>query len=163
MSGAADVHKAVASLWEDEGLDTKFKSYWSVADQTRFTSLNDGQAPPNQPFPYCVFESTSPDIVTRMSADGSNKRYVNDNPWTFFVYAKQTDVLTAKEFAIALANEILKVFGGHPTQAPASLPELDNGSIVIIQYRSDYGERQADDIHLWTVEYNIRTDVPVTV
>jgi len=35
--------------------------------------------------------------------------------------------------------------------------------VLIVQFQNDWGERQDDDVHKWTVEYNIRTDVPVAV
>ena len=161
--GGAGVHKAVASLWESSGLNTLFQSYWAVADRSLCTSLNDKEAAPNTPYPYTIFGARQPNIRTRMSGDGNRKKqHINDHPWTFEVFAGPAGTKSAKEMAAELAEEIMKVFGGHPVTEPQDLT-LDHGSVLIVQFQNDWGERQDDDVHKWTVEYNIRTDVPVAV
>jgi len=163
MIGGAAVHKAVATLWISSGLNTLLQAYWPVADRSLYTSLNDGEAAPKTPFPYTVFTARAANVRTRMSGDGANsKQHINDQPWLFEVHAGPNGSYSAKEFASLMAEEVMKVFGGHPTQSPQSLT-LDHGSVLIVQYQNDWGEREADDVHKWTVEYNIRTDVPVAV
>ena len=159
--GAADIHKAVAALWESSGLNTLFQSYWSTADRSLHASLNDGEASPGIPYPYCVFSGGKPNVRSRMSPTtlSSANRQEVEHPWTFDVYAKQTPTKSAKELASDLAAEILEVFGGHPTEEPSDL-SLDNGWVLNCQYQNDWGERQDDQVHKWTVEYNIRADVP---
>jgi len=161
--GGAAVHKAVASLWISSGLNELFQAHWAEADRSLYTSLNDGEAAPGTPFPYVVFTARAPNIVTRMSGEDASKQHVNDQPWTFEVYAGSSGTSSAKELAAVVAEEIIKVFGGHPTQAPTAFPDLDNGQVLIVQYQNDWGERQDDSVHKWTVEYNIRTDVPVAI
>ena len=162
MIGGAAVHKAVASLWISSGLNTLFQAYWAVVDRSLYTSLNDSEAAPGTPFPYAVFTARASNIVTRMSGEDASKQHINDQPWTFEVYAGPNGTSSAKEFASAMAEEIIKVFGGHPTESPQALT-LDHGSVLIVQYQNDWGERQDDSVHKWTVEYNIRTDVPVAI
>lgn len=159
----AGVHKAIAALWESGGLNTKFQAYWSVVDRSLHTSLNDGEAAPGTPFPYAVFTARAPNVSTRMTGDGAaSKQHINDQPWTFEVHAGPSGTSSAKEVAAAMAEEIMKVFGGHPTQSP-TLPALDVGAVLIVQCQNDWGERESDEVHRWTIEYNIRTDVPVAV
>ena len=162
MSGTADIHKAVATLWESSGLATTFQSYWSTADRSLHVSLNDGEASPKCPAPYCVFSGRKPNIASRMSptTDSTANRQIHDHPWTFDIHAKQTSLKSAKEMASDMAAEVLKVFGGHPTEEPTDLT-LDNGWVLNCQYQGDWGEREGDTNHKWTVEYNIRVDVPV--
>ena len=163
MTGSADVHKAVATLWESSGLNTLFQSYWAAADRSLYVSLNEGEAAPKTPWPFCVYEASANVVKTRMSGDGDHsKQHVNDQPWRFWVHAAQTTLKSAKEMAADMAEEIMKVFGGHPIQQPSGLT-LDNGQVLIVQYQSDYAERESDMVHKWTIEYNIRTDVPVAV
>ena len=166
--GSADVHKAAVSLWESSGLDTEFKSYWAVADRTRYMTLNDAEAAPGTPFPYAVFSAPQPSIRVRMTGRDGKKYHVNDQPWTFDVYAAETATKSAKEMASYLADEILKVFGGHPNEVPETADmELDHGAVLIVQYENDYEARQPraenGDVYQWTITYNIRTDVPVAV
>ena len=161
VAGAA-IHKAVATLWSSSGLNTLFQAYWPVADRSLYTSLNDGEAAPGTPFPYAVFTARAPNVRTRMSGEDASKQYINDQPWLFEVHAGPSGSSSAKEVAATVAEEIIKVFGGHPTQSPQSLT-LDHGRVLIVQYQNDWGERESDDVHKWMVEYNIRTDVPVAV
>jgi hypothetical protein len=160
--GQADIHKAVAALWASSGLNTAFQAFWSVADRSLHLSLNDGEASPACPFPYCVFSARMPNVLARMSPTtlSTANRQIHEHPWTFDVYAKAQSTKSAKEMAADMAAEILKVFGGHPTTEPDDLT-LDNGWVLISQYQGDWGERQSDEVHKWTVEYNIRADVPV--
>ena len=157
-----DLHKAVAALWGSSGLDAVFEAYWAVADRGSFEPLNEGAAAPGTPLPYAVFQSSKPTVRVRMSAGGSRKLYVTDCPWQFTVYAEKSGSSSAKEVASLLVEEILKVFGGHPTSGPTGLT-LDNGSVLIVQYQDDYCERIDEDVYQWTVSYNFRTDVPVMV
>ena len=161
--GTADLHKAVASLWVSSGLHAAFQAHWAVASRSLYPSLNDKEAAPKTPFPYCVFESNANVVKTRMSGEiDTQKQHVNDHPWRFWIHAAQTSTKSAKQMAADMAEEIMKVFGGHPTVEPQDMT-LDNGNLLIVQYQSDYGERESDTVHKWTVEYNIRTDVPVMV
>lgn len=162
MIGAADIHKAVATLWESSGLNTTFQSYWDVADRSLHVSLNDGEASPACPAPYCVFSARMPNVSSRMSPTTTTtaNRALIDHPWTFEIHAKQTALKSAKEMASDMAAEVIKVFGGHPTEEPQELA-LDNGWVLNCQYQGDWGEREGDTNHKWTIEYNIRADVPV--
>lgn len=163
MSGAVDIHEAVASLWESSELNTLFQSYWDADDRDYYPSLNDeGGAAPGTPFPYAVIGAPKPDIRIRMSSTANEKLVIKDQTWRFDVFAKQTAAKSAKEQASYLADEIMKVFGGHPTQSPTEMT-LDNGSIINVKYTGDYGVRVDNEIHQWTVEYTITTDVPIMV
>jgi len=161
VAGAA-IHEAVATLWGSSGLNTLFQAYWAAADRSLYTSLNDGEAAPKTPFPYTVFKARASNVKTRMSGEDASKQHINDQPWLFEVHAGPSGSSSAKEVAATVAEEIIKVFGGHPTQSPQSLT-LDHGQVLIVQYQNDWGEREDDDVHKWMVEYNIRTDVPVAI
>ena len=82
----------------------------------------------------------------------------------FRIHAREiaSDVRTAKGIASDLAEEIMKVFGGHPTVAPIGLT-LDNGHCLQSQYQNDYSVREGEDNFQWIVSYIFRVDVPVKV
>ena len=166
--GSASIHKAVAELWESSGLNDLFKSYWTVAERLRYLPLNDAEAAPGTPFPYAVFSAEKPSTRARMTGLENKKQHVVDQAWTFDIYAAETSIKSAKEMAVELSEEVLKIFGGHPTEQPEIADmELDNGSVLLVQYDNDYGARQPrsenGDVYQWTTGYNIRTDVPVAV
>ena len=165
MSGSADLHKAIAALWISSGLDALFQAKWNEADRSKYATLNDAEAAPGTPFPYTVFEAAQPSTDIRMSGRARKQKYhVDDQTWTFSVYAIPEESKSSKVVASELGDEILKVFGGHPTEEPQTGGmELDNGSVLLVQYQYDHFERQADNVWKWSVEYKIKTDKPVMV
>lgn len=164
MSGSVDLNKAVAALWLVSGLDELIKSYWSVASASLYPTLSEAEAAPGTPMPFATFAAAQPSVDTRMSAAGRRKQHIRSQTWTFDLYTTQTDDKSAKEVAAEIADEILQVFGGHPSETPSAMDmELDNGQVLNVQYQSDHYERQGDTAYLWQVSYSIKTDVPAMV
>jgi hypothetical protein len=163
--GVADIHQAVYATWLASGLDAKFTALWpsgvTVAD---YTVLNDQEASPNQPWPYCVFSQTIVSVTDRMSGGTNHLRQIHDVPWEFHVHAKLVDgdARSGKQIAAYLVEEMMKVYGGHPTSQPTA-PTLDNGNFLIAQYQSDYVIREGEDEWQWLLNYILRVDVPVRV
>lgn len=164
MPGASELEKAIKTAWESTGLNTLFEGYWSGGDRSNFESLNDTEAAPGTPFPYCVFETTAASVVGRMSGTDCLKYQTVDVPWTFKIYAKQTNSYSAKTVAITLAEQVLKYFGGHPNPAntPISL-EMDNNGFLIVQWERDFGMPKGEEEYLWVIEYTIKLDMPIAV
>lgn len=163
---SADIHKAIRRVWTLSDLSDDFTQYWSEIDRSEFTALNDWEASPSQPFPYCVFEQSEGTIVTRMSGHTKNERHeIRDVPWMFRIHARQVGTAveeSAKEIAASLAERIIEEYGGHPTETVEHLPVLDNGSILLLQYLSDVGIRTGEEEYKWQINYNVRVDVPVS-
>jgi hypothetical protein len=156
--GSADLMNAVSAAWTASGLDALF-----VALGGAQPVLNDQEARPGQAFPYCVLDQLSGPVKTRMSGAGAAKRAIRDVGMRFNVHAKTVagDGRKASAIAAYLAEEVMKVFGGHPTTATSAAITLDNGHHLITQYQDDFGIRTGDDEHQWVVVYNHRVDVPV--
>ena len=167
---AADLCKAVNAVWDASALDATFKGLWAPSVvEADWEVLHDGSgfaegASAGQPFPYVVFDQPGGGTTDRMSSKGAFVREIRDMPFTFRVHARAIagDVRTAKQVAADLAEEVMKVFGGHPVTHPAGLT-LDNGNFLITRYVNDYGVRTGEDEHLWTIAYSFRIDVPVSV
>lgn len=152
---------AIVTAWNAADLDNDFTALWesSVTD-SEYTALNDTEAAPTQPFPYCVYEQAPGGVDTRMSGHDATERHeIRNIPITFNVHARTRDGdgRTAKEIAATLAEEITKVFGGHPTQAPAELT-VDNGGALPTQYITDYGVKTDDNEYQWVINYLFRID-----
>ena len=164
MIGTAGLAKAINTVWETSGLNAKFKALWSSVS-SEFLVLNDQEASPDQLWPYCVFE-IGPGITTdRMSGESDKSLWeIHDVPVTFNVHAMLVsgDSRTAKEIAAYLIEEIMKVFGGHPTTHPTPVV-LDNGNFLITQYQNENCVRTGDNEYSWMVSYLFRLDVPVAV
>jgi hypothetical protein len=162
VSGA-DIAKAVNSLWNSSDLDDQFTAFWTATEIASDTVLNDGEATPGNAFPYCVFTVDPGSTITRMSSSTENrKRQTRQVPLIFHVHAQPEGALTAKEVAANMAEEILKIYGGHPTVVPTDLV-LDNGNFLISQIITDYGVRTEDDVYQWVINYMLVVDVPVAV
>ena len=161
---SAQLHEAIQSLWTSSGLDAKFTAFWSAGNITEFPAvLHDAEAAPGNPFPYCVFNVLPATTTARMSGhDSLEKHEIRDTPIEFRIYTKDGSVLTAKRIAADLAEELLQVFGGHPTVVPTDMT-MTNGFVLINQYQNDYGVRTGDTEHLWIVTYLARLDVPMMV
>lgn len=162
---AADLAKAVNAAWDASSLDSLFRALWaSSADASEFPVLHDQLAGGGQPFPYCVFEQSASSTSDKMSHDATTLQEIRDVPFNFRVHAREigSDSRSPKEIAAYLAEEVMKVFGAHPTQSPAALT-LDHGNFLISIYENDYGLRTGEDNYQWVVSYLFRVDVPVAV
>lgn len=165
--GQADIAKAVVSVWNNNGLNAVFKSHWLAANRSEFAVLCDGEGESGHPFPYCVFGIGGGKTQSRMTGRASTTTHqeLRDIPLQFKVYARETGGnRSPKELASDLAEEIMKIFGGHPTVAP-KLDDfaLDNGAILINQYQMDFSVREDEQIWGWVIKYIIKSDVPVRI
>lgn len=161
---SASLHKAIIKVWNNSTLDSIFQAlYKSGVESSEFSVLNDQEASPEQPFPYCVFEQSPGSVEGRMSGSGSCLYEIRDIPWEFRIHARRIsgNSKTPKGLSAYLAEEVMKVFGGHPAVKPTSL-SLDSGSHLTTIYQNDYGIRTGDNEYQWNVLYIFRLDVSVT-
>src|SRR3990167_4546854 len=98
---AVDLHQAIVTVWEASTLNTQFKAYWPAANQSEFAVLNDQEASPAQPFPYCVFNQDQGSTTGRMTGAATAGRIeIHEIPWEFHVHAKaHTSAKSAKKIA----------------------------------------------------------------
>jgi hypothetical protein len=163
MSGNVDLHKAIVSVWDSQNLDSNFTTYWDSGETSLSLVLHDGTATPGQPMPYCVLEIGPSFTMVRMSSGAETINEVRDVPVRFIVHMRQKTSVTSKspkQVVSELVNEIMKVFGGHPTVKPQSL-NLDNGCHLVTTYENDYGVRTGEDEYSWLLAYRVKVDVPV--
>jgi hypothetical protein len=161
--GTADFQKALNTAWSNSALNAVFKALWPDPTAEQYVVLHDQEATPGQPRPYCVIDTLSPSVATRMSGGVDSNYEVRDILLTLNIFAekKAGESRSVKELAAYLAEEVMKVFGGHPTVKPTAVIALDNGGVLPLLYQTDYGTRINDDIWQWTITYLARTDVPV--
>jgi hypothetical protein len=140
--GTADLWTALVTAWNGSSIDSLFRTLWDSTVEANYQSLSDKIAEPKQPFPYCVVEVMKPHIVTRMTGDEDTKRHIREVMITFRVWAVKiaNDARSAKMMAADLAEEIMKLFGGHPVVKPKVTLTLSNGGVINMQYQSDWSE-----------------------
>jgi len=163
LVGSAELHEAINTAWDASSLDAEFTAYWDAGEDADHPVLNDGEASPESPFPYCVYELFAGNTSARMSAEGDSIMEVRDIPGRFTVHAKDSDDLTGREVAAALMEKITAVFGGNATASPFAALSLDNSKHLTTLFVSDFSLRSDDAVFLWTVNYVFRLDVPVFV
>jgi len=161
--GTADVAKALNTAWDASTLNETFQALWTDPTETEFPVLHEQEAGGEQPWPYCVFEMPTPTTNVRMSGGDTTLREIRDYPIRFHIHTTNVDgdSRSAKEIAAYLAEEVMKVFGGHPSVTPTGNLSLDNGNFLISTYQNDYAVRESDDHYVWIVYYIFRIDVPV--
>lgn len=156
--------RAVIVLWDDAGMNNKFNQHWDSADREDFPALHESSATPGQPFPYCLVEIQALDVQERMSGGGSgNKFETRDFPLTFRIFALPTANQDARQVAGDLAEEIIKIYGGHPTASPDALPLQGMSGALVTQYESDFSVALDDEVCQWSINYNVRIDAQVAV
>lgn len=161
MITSASIHKAIWTAWYTH-IDASFIQYWDDEQKQSFVSLNDGEAAPGTPFPYCVLESLEPYPMARMtgSFNETGKRQLQKVPLRFNVYCNSlSDGRSAKLACSALAETIMLIYGGG-NAVPVALVDDGNGSIVNVQYQNDFGLRLGDNEHQWMISYVIDHDFP---
>jgi len=162
---SADLAQALNLVWDASTLDATFQALWGASVVVaEFPVLHDSLAGGEQPFPYCIIEMLAGTTAVRMSKGVSDLWEVRDVPVNFRVHATDVegDARSAKEIAADMVEEIMKVFGGHPTVAPTALV-LDNGNHLVTVYQNDFSVREAEDHFQWMVSYLAKIDVPVMV
>lgn len=160
MIGNADIEKAVQVVWENH-LHSLFQAFWG--SDTEHESLEDDEAEPGHPHPYCVYELRSQSTISRMtSAASTGRREIRNVPLAFKIHSKQlsSSSLSSKQLAADLAAEVMGIYGGHPTVVPKTLT-LDNGCVLQLQYQNDFGLKTGDTEHVWQIDYIVTADVPV--
>lgn len=163
MAGTADLSKAIVSAWNASSLDATFKALWDGEHEDEFFVLHEQEAPGGQPFPYCVLDQMTPTVSARMSSKYGGTREERVVPVRFNIHARdlESDSRTCQEIAAYLAEEVMKVFGGHPTVSATASMALSHGQHVLTQYQNDFGADTGDDEFQWAVSYLIKVDVPV--
>ncbi|MCK9570111.1 hypothetical protein M0R72_14300 [Candidatus Pacearchaeota archaeon] len=166
MIGKADLITAINAVWDASTLNASFQALWAAGVVgSDFPVLHDQEASPDQPYPYVVMEISTGSTTDRMSGGASSIREIRDVPCKFNIYAQDIagDVRSSKQIAADLAEEVMKVFGGHPTQSPTGSMELTNSNHLITSYQDDYGILIDTDKYQWIVSYVFKVDVPVAV
>ena len=152
--GSWTIDEGVIRRWELENLDAEFRAYWSDPSAMQYSPLNDGEARPTPPGPYCVYEKQIPIVEGhdsgRSSATTNQSQRVTVQ---FTIHAKSTAALSGKAIAKALAEKVCAAFDpdrGPLDIAPDSLVETIRGA--------DWHIREGDQEWAWVVTYDYVID-----
>jgi len=159
--GSADIQKAVVAAWDASSLDAKFTDLGGGSPV-----LNFNEATPEQDQPYAVWSFGSSMVETRTTGGSATlNREIRNGSLRFDVHSRPVpeDSRGAAQIAAYLIEEIMKVFGGHPTENPSACISLDNGELLTVQFTRDYCIQTGNNNYQWTLEYQVLVDVPVAL
>jgi hypothetical protein len=140
----------------DAKLNETFRNYWPDPLAVEYEPLNDGEARPVPPGPYCVYEKLPPSIVAHMSgADVS--RADTENQFQsilvqFRIHAKSTATKSGKTIAKELAEFVSEAFD------PGNVLVMENDRHVNTIRGVDFPVREGDTEWAWVLQYDVRID-----
>lgn len=151
-TGSWVLNSAIAKRWEEARLDEYFRAYWPESDRNRFEPLNHGEARPDTPHPYCVFDSGT--SFTDGHSGGCHPleeiQYLQQ-PIQFNIHTKNISGRTAENLAAELAAKVMAVFDpGTPKLDLA--PGAHNFTIA----DGDQCLREGDEEVFWNIRYTIK-------
>jgi hypothetical protein len=165
MIGTLDIHQAIVRLWNANELTNKFWAYWTNAEKSgRHRVLNSEEARPKNPRPFCVFETTDLTTTERASPKTFETagREIRSLDLTFNIHAADKNGVAAKQIAGNLAEEIMKIFGGHPTVSPECIAPT-NCDLLRQRLEQDTSVRMGEQEYQHVLRYFIQVDCPVAV
>jgi hypothetical protein len=143
--GSWSVAEAVKKRWDSKSLEDQFRALWGdKRDDPRWLALNDTEARPETPTPYCIYEQGESRPRTNMTGKtASTSQQIQDVPIQFTVYGRTKT--QAKDFAKLVAGAFDK----------ADLDMQDDALVTIIR-GSDFSARADDKTWSWTIQYTVR-------
>lgn len=177
--GAADIRRSLITLWNENDLDSGFKEWWLDSEKEDFTVFFTDVASPHQPSPYCVLHFKEA-VKSVLMTSNPNFREVREVQVGFRAYSDNIpirdtpvedgllgDIIGSESAGSVLSSqieEIMKVFGGHPTVSP-QIPVLSNGNTLQLQYLNDFFRKtkasESDKSGVWELNYEVMVDVPM--
>jgi len=151
--GSWNLERAIVEHWRDAGLDESFRATWDDPTNAEYQPLNDGEARPEPPGPYCVYALALPRVVGNSS--GTTPETVNTElaiPLEFRVHARTSGRSSGKRRAADLAALVAGAFD--PQNA---LPICDDAWIRTDR-GGDYCQRLGNDEWVWIIFYEVHID-----
>ena len=111
--GTWELGAAIIAQWREERIDDQFRAYWPTSDQSASSppTLNEGEARPDQPGPYCIYNILPGFKTGETTGDTSTEQVVYyDVPVRFEIRAKSNNGKSGKTIAAALAAEVARAF-----------------------------------------------------
>lgn len=160
IGGSWNVAKAVSAGWTAAGLDATFRAEWADPTDTDHLPLNDEEARPATPFPYCVFTVEKPVPLGHTTGlDAATERKRTRVGVLFQVFAKRTDAESAKSIAVRMATLIATAF-----DPGAGLWPMPDGPDYLqrVQRAAEWTQRHDQNTHEAAIRYELFIDSEVS-
>lgn len=151
--GSWSLTEAVVTRWTESGLDGKFTATWPAASVGQYSALNDDEARPGTPLPYCVLEQPPDGRLGGDSGTGGSAKEYRDIRFTLTIFAngKYAAGRLARRVAMAMESERLPMPGDQMDRMIRLFRDIDNS------------QREEDLVHSWTLTYRAVIDGSVDV
>ena len=152
--GSWTVDHGIARRWQREKLDAAFVAEWPGGVDSGYTPLNDQEARPETPFPYCVYEKGITRVVERHSGrDILTERAIYIVPITFTIHAKETVSRSAKQVAEDFAKLVKTAY-----DVGTDLLDIRPDCHLETYDSSDFDTSTGDGEHAWQLEFELLID-----
>jgi len=151
--GSWELHEAVVSHWVDSGLDDRFRDEWIDGTDATYEPLNDTEARPEPPGPYCVYTISEPNTIGHSSGtDAETERQYLEYTLTFVVHAKSDSVSSGKRRCKDLAKKIAEAFD------PKNALPVCNDAWISTERGPDVSQRLGDEEWGWSLTFTVKID-----
>ena len=152
--GSWTIDEGIAARWDASGLDATFRAEWDDS-QADYQPLNDEEARPQTPTPYCVYEKGTPNIVEHHTgaASGGEHQQIQEIPIQFTIHAQSTASESGKLIAKRMAKEVMTAF-----DPGTDILTIDPDCHIITYRGPDFDVRTGDEEWAWVILYDILID-----
>jgi hypothetical protein len=165
------IDKAIYRRWNAQGLEAKFKAYWSDPTESAFHALNDTDAPANTPMPFCLYERGMPFRTARSTgSECEPANYVEY--WTIpvqFTVKAPTRGRGSNNFGRSGKDICAELVGQSEPDGSGILKAFDdatgaldfsdtNDRHVQTILQADYSLKEDDDVWAWVIMIDIEIE-----
>lgn len=146
--------RAINARWDDRGLDARFRDYQQDVDAVEYEPLNDTEARPTPPGPYCVYEKGTPTVLGHSggTTPTTERQYLRV-PLQFTIHAKSTATASGKEIVTTLAKLVAAAFDPE-NEALCMEPDAH-----VNTFRGpDFCIREGEDEWAWVLMFDVEID-----
>lgn len=160
QAGSWNVHAAISTRWTDAGLDAKFRAEWATPTDTDHQPLNDTEARPSTPVPYCCFEVEQPVTLGHSTGIGSSateRKHVRVGV-VFSVFAKRKEATgeSGKSVAARMLQQVCAAFD--PVAGHWPIPDGCGDYLQRIERVADWLVRGDQNAYEASVRYELFID-----
>lgn len=156
--GLWNVERGIIARWREAGLDDLFRAEWDDPTNARYEPLNDGEARPEPPGPYCVYNLGVPRRTASMSGKTADTTIdVSAVALEFRIHAVTSGRESGKSRAARLAAKVAEAFD------PVNPIEICGDSWIQTARTSDNALRLGDDEWVWVLMLEITFEATYAV
>lgn len=166
--GSWNVTRDIIQRWQEDGLDAKFRAYWTESLEPSISSapvLYEAEAKPQTPGPYCIYSQAASLNVFNSTAQAQApgftpfvKRFnqMDQVPLNFQIHAQTKNGQSGKRIAEILASQVCLAFDRG--DFAGEITEAGGSRIADITRSSDFPTRLGTDEWQWSIFYLIMVD-----